>query len=264
MCCLGKLGSSKQVAVSRKLLIFVILLLLPIILASCGSVKSYETIRVITDKSFIDVLKNKSEFVKSINAELDIIPSTLKAPSISAYMSYNREGFFRLAGLTPNGFSLFDFQSQDDRFTLSLSNRLEISGDLNEFRNGFNALAGIELPLEPDMVKETIDFYGIDQDEDTTFLIEELRDSYILSQLKHDDKISYPLRRWWIDKNDKKILRKEVFSGRPEKMGEILLTAVYGDFRIIDNVMTPFEISIREKKGKKLLNMKFTKVEYNK
>jgi len=39
---------------------------------------------------------------------------------------------------------------------------------------------------------------------------------------------------------------------------------VYGDFRIIDNVLTPFEISIREKKGKKLLNMKFTKVEYNK
>lgn len=259
MCCLGDIKTE-----NRNLIFAVILLFLPLIFVSCGSVKSYDTIRVITDKSFIDVLKNKSGFVKSINAELDIIPATITVPGIGAYMSYNREGFFRLAGLSPNGFPLFDFQSQDDKFTISLSNRLEISGDLNEFRNGFNALAGIELPLEPDMVKETIDFYGIDQDEDTTFLIEELRDSYILSQLKHDDKISCPLRRWWIDKDDKKILRKEVFSGNPEKRGEILLEAVYGDFRIIDNVMTPFEISIREKKGKKLLNMKFTKVEYNK
>ncbi|MBI5193742.1 MAG: hypothetical protein HZA08_09920 [Nitrospirae bacterium] len=249
---------------SRKLIFGVILFLLPLILASCGSIKSYDTIRVITDNSFIDSLKNKSDSVKSINAELDIIPSTLKAPSIGAYMSYNKEGFFRLAGLSPNGFSLFDFQSQDDKFTLSLSNRLEISGDLNEFRNGFKTLAGRELPVEPDMIKETIDFYGINQDDDTTFLIEELRDSYILTQLKHDDKISYPLRRWWLDKDDKTILRKEVFSRNPDKKGEILLEAVYGDFRIIDNVQTPFDISIREKKGKKLLNMKFTKVEYNK
>lgn len=250
--------------VSRKLILISILFFLPLILTSCSSVKSYDTIRVITDKSFIDALKKKSDFVKSINAELDIIPATITVPGISAYMSYNREGFFRLAGLTPNGFSLFDFQSQNDKFTISLSNRLEISGDLNEFRNGFKTLAGTELPVEPDMIKETIDFYGIDQDEDTTFLIEELRDSYILSQLRHDDKISYPLRRWWIGKDDKNILRKEVFSRNPEKKGEIILEAVYRDFRIIDNVQTPFEISIREKRGKKLLNMKFTKVEYNK
>lgn len=233
-------------------------------LVSCTGIKSYETIRISTDKNVIDVLKNKADIIKSFNADLDLIPSAIGAPKIGAFMSYNREGIFRLAGLTPNGFSLFDFESQNDRFTLSLANQLKISGDLNDFRNGFKAVSGSDLPVDPDIVRETIDFYGIDRNEETLFLIEELRYYYILSQLKSDGNITYPVRRWWIDRNDKKIMRKEVFSGNPNKRGEIVMEAEYGDFRMVDNILTPYEILIKEGRGKKLLKMKFNKVEYNK
>lgn len=239
------------------------LLLCMAFLVSCTGIKSYETIRISNDSSVIDVLKNKAEIVKSFNADLDLIPSAIGAPKIGAFMSYNREGMFRLAGLTPNGFSLFDFESQDDRFTFSLSDRIKISGDMNDFRSGFKAVSGSDLPVDPDIVRETIDFYGIDRSEDTLFFIEELRDYYILSQLKSEGNIAYPVRRWYIDTNDKQIFRKEVFSGNPDKRGEIVMEAAYGDFRMVDNILTPYEILIKEGRGKKLLKMKFNKVEYN-
>ena len=248
----------------KRLIPFVVLLLVNTFFSSCAGLKPYDTIRVSTDRSVINLLKNKSDLIKSINAELVLIPSTLTAPSIDSFLSYNSSGLFRLAGLTPNGFTLFDFETQNDHFTLSLTNRLKISGDLNEFSNAFKAIAGSELPVHPDVVMETIDFYGINKDEDTSFFIEELSGSYILNQLKNDGSISYPVRRWWIDKEDKKILRKEVFSGNPDKRGEIIMEAEYRDFRMVDDIWTPYEILIREGKGKKLLRMKFSKVDYNK
>lgn len=273
MCCLDKIVSSKQLAVSRskkegdvsrKLIFGVIGLFLSFMLVSCTGMRTYDTVRVNTDRIAIDILKNKSDAIKSINGELTLIPSTFKVPSIDSFMSYNNAGIFRLAGLTPNGFTLFDFETQDDHFTMSLTNRLKISGDLNDFRNGFKAIAGSELPVDPDIIRETIDFYGINKDEEAVFFIEEFRDTYILNQLKSDGSISYPVRRWWIDRYDKKILRKEVFSRNPEKRGEIIMEAEYRDFRLTDDIWTPYEILIREGRGKKLLKMKFSKVDYNK
>ncbi|MDD5435757.1 MAG: hypothetical protein PH343_10045, partial [Nitrospira sp.] len=70
--------------VSRKLIFGVIGLFISLMLVSCASMRTYDTVRVSTDRSAIDILKNKSDAIKNINGELTLIPSSFKVPSIDS------------------------------------------------------------------------------------------------------------------------------------------------------------------------------------
>lgn len=238
------------------------LLISSLFILSCARVKPYPDIGISTDKRVIEVLQSKAEGIKTINATLSIKPAALRAAALDAHMSYEREGMFRLTGFTPTGFTLFNLDIQDEQFTL-LYNRGEISGNIKEFTEGFKGIFGMELSPNIGIVREAIDFYGSDGYPDAVFFIEEFEDYYILNQLRGERGISYPVRRWWTEKGGMRIVRKEVFSDLPEKRGERLFEALYGDFRTVDDIQTPFEIVINGEKGKRLMTMKLKKVEYN-
>lgn len=231
--------------------------------AACAGIKSYDTIDISTDRNIISILKDKSEKIKSVNASLGIVPAIITGPELSAYMSYNQEGQFKLTGLTSTGFTLFSFETTDDQYTLSLSDGRSITGDVKESDISFKEISGIDIPIEINMTKEVIDFYGSDSDHGTFFLIEDIRGYYILNQLEIDGVLSYPIRRWWINKKDMAISRKEIFSRHKDRIGERTYEVIYEDFRIVDNVPTPFAILVKDSKGDKLLRMKFYNVEYN-
>lgn len=256
-----KKGSREGV---RTIIAIAVLLLSCISVLSCARTKPYATLEISTDRRVIEVIRRRSESIRTINATLGLTPAAIKAPELSAYMSFSREGLFRFTGFTPTGFTLFNFETRDSQFTLSLSNGTKISGDIDEVITDIKGLSGVNLPVYPGIVREAIDFYGSDDRPDAVFLIEDIRDYYILNQLRSDRDISYPVRRWWIDKGDMLVVRKEIFSRLPDERGERLFEVLYGDFRIVDNIQTPFEVIIKGKKGKKLLKMKFYKVEYNK
>lgn len=233
-------------------------------LLSCAGVNSYTGLEIITDKRVVEVLGNRSGLVETIHASLGLAPAAMAAPELSAYMIYHKEGLFRLTGLAPNGLTLFVFETEDNRFHLILPNGRSIQGDMDEFMTGVRGVPGLEFAADLGIVKEVIDFYGGDITPDASFFIEELKDHYILTQLRSRGGISYPLRRWWIEKGDMNIVKKEIYSKRQDNPGERLFEASYGDFRMIDGIRTPFEVLVKDGKGRKILKMKFRKVEYNK
>lgn len=232
-------------------------------LLSCAGLNSYTGLKISTDKRVIEVLLNKSEPVNTIHASLRLMPARIAAPELDAHMTYHKEGLFRLTGLIPNGLTLFVFETEDNRFHLLLPNGRSIRGDVDEFITGVRGVTGLEFVADIGIVKEVIDFYGGDLTPDVSFFIEELKDDYILTQLRGRGGISYPLRRWWIEKGDMNIVKKEIYSKRKDNPGERLFEAFYGDFRMVDGIRTPFEVLVKDGKGRKLLKMKFHKVEYN-
>ncbi|MDZ4384114.1 MAG: hypothetical protein U0940_01390, partial [Nitrospirota bacterium] len=66
-----------------------------------------------------------------------------------------------------------------------------------------------------------------------------------------------------IEKRDMVVVRKEIFSKLPDSGGERLLDIVYGDFRVIDDIRTPFDILVKGDRGQNLFRMRLHKVEYN-
>lgn len=215
------------------------------------------------DRRVVEAIQGKSASIKTIKASLGLRPAGIASPALDAYLVYKREGLFRLTGLTPTGFTLFNFETVDDRLTLSLPNGRRISGSAEEFMAGIKGIPGIDLPADPGIVREAIDFYGSDVTDDAHFLIEELEDYYLLNQLKSKGDLSYPIRRWWVDKRDMVVVRKEIFSKLPDRGGERLLDIVYGDFRDIDGIRTPFEILVIGDGGQNLFRMRLHTVEYN-
>lgn len=222
------------------------LLLFSTLLLSCAGVKPSADLSIITDRRVIEVLRNKSDRIKTINAALGLKPATVTTPALDAYLSYSSDGFFRLVGLTPTGFTLFDLQVNDNRPALSFSDE------------------NFDITAAPEIIREVIDFYGSKGTPGAVFFIEDFRRYYVVNQLKSDGEISYPLRRWWIDKPDMVVIKKEIFSEVPDRRGERLFEALYRDFRIVDGISTPFEIIINNGRGGKIGRIKFYKVEYNK
>ena len=230
---------------------------------SCAGTRPYPHLEIRMDRRVIEVIQGKSASIKTIKASLGLRPAGIASPELSAYLLYRSEGLFRLTGLTPTGFTLFNFEIVDDRFTLALPNGMRISGSAEEFMAGIKGVPGIDLPADPGIVREAIDFYGSDVTGDTRFLIEELEDYYLLNQLKSKGDLFYPIRRWWVDKRDMDVVRKEIFSKPPARGGERLLDIVYRDFRVIDGIRTPFEILVKGDGGQNLFRMRLHKVEYN-
>lgn len=241
----------------------IVLLLCSVIPLSCAGTRPYTPLEISMDRRVIEAIQGKSAGIRTIHAALGLRPAGIASPELDAYLIYKREGLFRLTGLTPAGFTLFKFETADDLFTLSLPNGRQISGSAEELMTGIKGAAGIDLPADPGIVREAIDFYGSDLTEDTHFLIEELEDYYLLNQLKNRDDLSYPIRRWWIDKREMTVARKEIFSRLPDRGGERLLDIVYGDFRAVNDIRTPFDILVKGDGGQNLFRMRLHKVEYN-
>jgi hypothetical protein len=238
-------------------------LLSAIVFQSCAQTKSYTDIRTSTDRRVVEVIRNRPAGIKAMNASLGLKPAGITMPELDAFLSYNNEGLFKLIGLTQTGFTLFNFESMNGQFTLVPPNGKKVSGSVEDLVKWINDTSGIALPFDPDIIREVIDFYRGEGYKDSIFFIEEQRDYYILNQLKSNVDIYYPLKRWWIDKENMAVSRKEVFSGLPDKEGEKLFEILYSDFRMVDNILTPFDIIIKGKGDKKLLEMKFNKVEYS-
>jgi len=233
-------------------------------LLSCSSIKYYTDLEILTDKRVLEVLGNRSGHIDTMRASMNLTPA-IGGPDLDAYLSYRKGGVFRLTGLAPNGLTLFVFETEDNRFLLSFPDGRSIRGDMDEFMPVVTGIPGLEFVADLGIAREVIDFYGGDLATDASFFIEELEGHYILTQLSRGEEgLSYPLRRWWIEKGDMNIVRKEIYSMRHGNSGGKLFEALYGDFRVIDGIKTPYYVMVRDGKGRRLLKIRFRKVEYNK
>ncbi|MCC6544028.1 MAG: hypothetical protein IT392_05925 [Nitrospirae bacterium] len=221
-----------------------ILLSIPFLL-SCTSVRPPLNLSVSSDTSSFEFLQERLLAVNSLRAELNIKPADVASPSIDAYLSYEKEGIFRLVGLSPAGFTLFDIKLVDG----------VISGDVSNFPD--------KDTLPPNIIKEVIDFYGSDNSREYSWFTEETGNLYVVTQLICSGGIANPLRRWWIDKTETVIVKKELYSSLPDKYGVRIFDAIYRDFRAVNGIMTPFEIIINNGIGRKIGRVRFKKIVYN-
>ena len=221
-----------------------ITLLAVLLLQSCTALRSPTELSVSTDRSAISFLQNRAGSIHRLKAELKLNPSDITIPSIDAYLSYEKEGVFRLIGLSPAGFTLFDIKIEDGVVT------------------GPDDNLPINETIALKTMVELIDFHGSDGAEGFSWFVEEYRNYYVVNQLISYGGVSYPLRRWWIDKAEMLIVKKELYSDTPDKHGVRLFEALYRDFRPVNDIMTPFEIILRDGKGKKTGKVMFKKIEY--
>ncbi len=228
-----------------KIVFYLMTLLSLLFLQSCSALRSSADLSVSTDRRAIEFLQGRSLSIDNLNAELSLNPSDITIPSIDAYLSYDKAGLFRLVGLSSAGFTLFDMKVQDGVVTGP-----DIKFPVTEISN-------------PEILREVIDFYGSDHDGDSAWFVEEFRNYYVVSQLRSSGGISYPLRRWWIDKTEMVIVKKELYSDRYDKHGVRLFEATYRDFRNISGIMTPFEIIIATDAGSRIGKVRFYRIEYN-
>lgn len=214
-------------------------------LQSCSVLRPPVDLSVSSDTRAFEFLQERSLGVNSLKAELNINPSDIAIPSIVAYLSYRKDGVIRLFGLSPAGFTLFDLNVEDG----------VVTGSIDRF-------PAREI-ISPESMMEVFDFYGGDYSGNFTWFIEEMRDYYIVSQLKRAGAISFPLRRWWIDKKEMRIVKKELFSDTPEKQNVRLFEALYKDFRVLNGIMTPFEIIINNGSGSRIGKVRFKSIVFN-
>ena len=221
-----------------------ITLLAVLLLQSCTALRPSTDLSVSTDRSAIEFLQNRSESIDGLKAELNLNPSDITIPSIDAYLSYEKKGVFRLIGLSSAGFTLFDIKVKDGVVTGLVENF-----PVNE-------------TFALNTLMEVIDFHGSDSSGEFSWFVEEYRNYYVVNQLRSYGGVSYPLRRWWIDKSEMLIVKKELYSDTPDKHGVRLFEALYRDFKPVNDIMTPFEIIIRTGSGKKAGKVRFKKIEY--
>src|SRR3990172_4530119 len=114
--------------VKRSTAIIIILLISSMLPLSCAVTRPYPRLEISMDRRVVEAVQSRSASIKTIKTSLGLRPAGLASPELSAYLVYKREGLFRLTGLTPTGFTLFNFETTDDLFTLSLPNGKQISG----------------------------------------------------------------------------------------------------------------------------------------
>src|SRR4030067_2937795 len=184
-----------------KIVFYLIILLSIPFLQSCSALRPPVNLLVSSDTKGFELLQDRLRSVISIKAELSINPTDFASPSIDAYLSYEKDGIFRLVGLSPAGFTLFDMKVEDG----------VVSGTISDFP--------VNDILTPNTLKEVIDFYGSDNTGDKTWFTEEISNFYVVTQLMCSGGMSNPLRRWWIDKTEMVIVKKELYSDIPDKHG---------------------------------------------
>src|SRR4030065_1968349 len=159
-----------------KIVIYLIILLSIPFLQSCSALRPPVNLSVSSDTRAYEFLQERLRRVISLKAELNIDPSAVASPSIDAYLSYEKEGVFRLVGFSPAGFTLFDIKVEDG----------VVSGTISNFP--------VKDTLTPDTLKEVIDFYGSDNTGDYTWFIEEISNFYVVPQLICSGGMYNPLR----------------------------------------------------------------------
>ena len=228
-----------------KIVFYLIILLSIPTLQSCSALRPSADLSISNDRRPIEFLKDRSGSIDSLKAELFLSPSDIAVSSIDAYLSYEKYGIFRLIGLSPAGFTLFDIKVEDGVVTDTIGN------------------FPVKETFTPGILMELIDFYGSDNSGDSTWFIEEISNFYVVTQLISSGGISYPLRRWWIDREKMVIIKKELYSDLPDNQGIRLFEALYRDFRTVNGINTPFEIIINNGIGRKTGKVRFKKIEYN-
>lgn len=229
-----------------------IILLTVFFLQSCSGLRSAVDLSVTSDRRALEFLQNRSDSINNLKASLSIKPADIIIPAIDAYLDYKKNDTFRLVGLSPNGFTLFEVKIDENQNNVI---PVGIKG-LDSILHGKNMLS-------PEMLREVMDFYGYDRSQDFTYFIEEMKHYYVINQLRSAEGISYPLRRWWIDRRDMVIVRKELFSDLPDKQGVKIFEAVYRNFKDADGVRTSFEVIINDSNEDKIGKIRFNKIEYN-
>ncbi len=222
-----------------------IILLSMLFLQSCSGLRSSVDLSVSTDRKALEFLQNRTNSINSLKASLRIKPADITVPAIDAYLDYEKDNTFRLTGLSPTGFTLFDIQV------------IEYQGQVISDSN----LHGNDI-FKPEILREMLDFYGSNNSPDTNYFIEEINDYYIVNQIRSDGGIAYPLRRWWIKRDDMVVVRKELYSNLQDNKGVRIFEAQYRDFKSINGIKIPVEIIIKDGTGNQIGNVRFNKVEY--
>lgn len=228
-----------------------IILLTVFFLQSCSGLRSAVDLSVTSDRRALEFLQNRSDSINNLKASLSIKPADIIIPAIDAYLDYKKNDTFRLVGLSPNGFTLFEVKIDENQ-----NNVIPVG------IKGLDSLLHGKNMLSPEMLREVMDFYGYDRSQDFTYFIEEMKYYYVINQLRSAEGISYPLRRWWIDRRDMVIVRKELFSDLPDKQGVKIFEAVYRNFKDADGVRTSFEVIINDSNEDKIGKIRFNKIEY--
>ena len=241
-----------------------IILLSLLFLQSCSGLRSAVDLSVTSDRRALEFLQNRADSINNLKASLSIKPAEIIIPAIDAYLDYQKNDTFRLVGLSPNGFTLFEVKI-DEIQTMQGHNvdRRDILVPHLSSINGLDSLFHRNDMLSPEIFREVMDFYGYDRSQDFTYFIEEMKHYYVINQLRSAKGISYPLRRWWIDRRDMVIVRKELFSDLPDKQGVKIFEAVYRNFKDADGIRTSFEVIINDSNGDKIGKIRFNKIEYN-
>ncbi|MEK6713872.1 MAG: hypothetical protein AABY41_06735 [Nitrospirota bacterium] len=229
-----------------------IILLSLFILQSCSGLRLSVDLSVNTDRKALELLQNRTDSINSLKASLSIKPAEIIIPAIDAYLDYKKNDTFRLVGLSPNGFTLFEVKIDENQ-----NNVIPVS------IKGLDSLFHGNDMLSPEIFREVMDFYGYDRSQDFTYFVEEMKYYYVINQLRSAEGISYPLRRWWIDRRGMVIVRKELFSDLPDKQGVKIFEAVYRNFKDADGIRTSFEVIINDSNGDKIGKIRFNKIEYN-
>lgn len=229
-----------------------IILLTVFFLQSCSGLRSAVDLSVTSDRRALEFLQNRTDSINNLKASLSIKPADIIIPAIDAYLDYKKNDTFRFVGLSPNGFTLFEVKIDENQ-----NNVIPVS------IKGLDSLFHGKYMLSPEMLREVMDFYGYDRSQDFTYFIEEMKHYYVINQLRSAEGISYPLRRWWIDRRDMVIVKKELFSDLPDKQGVKIFEALYRNFKDADGVRSSFDVIINDSNEDKIGKIRFNKIEYN-
>jgi len=242
-----------------------IILLTVFFLQSCSGLRSAVDLSVTSDRRALEFLQNRTYSINNLKASLSIKPADIIIPAIDAYLDYEKNHTFRLVGLSPNGFTIFEVKIDENQNNVIPAEAGIQTPSIQEHIsiNGLDSLLHGNDMLSPEIFREVMDFYGYDTSQDVTYFIEEMKHYYVINQLRSANGISYPMRRWWIDRRDMIIVRKELFSDLPDKQGVKIFEAVYRNFKDADGIRTSFEVIINDSNGDKIGKIRFNKIEYN-
>lgn len=218
-----------------------------LLLQSCSALRPQIELIASSDTTALKLLQDRYESVLSLKAELKIRPASVTIPSVDAFLAYDKTGKFRLTGLSPAGFTLFD---------------VEVSGSNVYATDHLNKIPVRDIS-KPESILEMIDFIGGSRSAGFEWSTEESGSYYVVNQELSSGGISYPIRRWWVDKADMVIVKKELYSDNPDKHGIKLFEAKYSDFRAVNGIISPFEITVYSGAGKEVGKVRFSRIVYN-
>lgn len=241
----------------------VLILVISLFISACSPKEGiYKHADFSTNKKILEDLNDISEKIYTIKATMKLIPSVTGVPSIDAFMGYRKNGPFRLTGLSPTGLILFNFELENDNFTLYIYGRGKISNQSRENHLKLSKRERHYFPEDPSIIREIVFFHGVEESGENFFYIENVDGYYVLNQLRIRNEFLYPVRRWWMDEKELKIRRKEIYSTGPGREGEKMYEILYNRFKQSQGIWMPFDIEIKDSEGKEILRLEIEEIRY--